>query len=181
MSVEPTRALGPIELLERGELRVRRARAIVAALSRAIAERELRVLGERLGWDRSCLQSEVIPDAHGPGNVVVVELESEHVTEVFTSFGERGVSAEKVAESVATETANYLRSGVPVGPHLADQLLLPLALAGGGAFRTMDPSLHARTQAEVIRMFLGTEIRSSREGEGDWRVAVSGQHREARS
>ena len=112
---------------------------------------------------------------------MIIELESEHITEVFTSFGERGVSAEKVAESAATEAADYLRSGAPIGPHLADQLLLPLALAGGGAFRTMEPSLHARTQADVIRMFLGTEIRMEKIGDLDWLVAVStGATRQAR-
>ena len=173
VTVEPTKSLQPIDLFERGGLRAHRARAVVASLPQAIAERELRVVGERLGWDRPCLESEVIPNAHGPGNVVIIELESEHVTEVFTSFGERGVSAEKVAESAATEAGGYLRSGVPVGPHLADQLLLPLAHAGGGAFRTMAPSLHARTQADVIRMFLETEIRMEKIGDLDWLVEVS--------
>lgn len=172
VTVEPTTSLQPIELLARGELRARRASAVVASLPRAIAERELRVIEERLGWDRACLQSKVIPNAQGPGNVVIIELESEHVTEVFTSFGERGVSAEKVARSAAAEAADYLHSGVPIGPHLADQLLLPLALAGGGAFRTMEPSLHARTQADVIRMFLGTAVAMDLADDGAWHVAV---------
>jgi RNA 3'-terminal phosphate cyclase (ATP) len=38
-------------------------------------------------------------------------------------------------------------------PHLADQLMIPLALAGGGAFRTTGLSPHSRTSLEVIRMF----------------------------
>jgi RNA 3'-terminal phosphate cyclase (ATP) len=49
-------------------------------------------------------------------------------------------------------------AGVPIGLHLADQLLLPLALAGGGAFRTMPLSLHATTNAEVIRCFIDVSV-----------------------
>jgi RNA 3'-terminal phosphate cyclase (ATP) len=44
------------------------------------------------------------------------------------------------------------------GPHLADQLLLPFALAGGGSFTTVKPSLHARTGADVVSRFLDVQI-----------------------
>jgi RNA 3'-terminal phosphate cyclase (ATP) len=42
--------------------------------------------------------------------------------------------------------------------------LLPLALAGGGSFRTTEPSLHTRTNAEVIGMFLPVGVSIAREG-----------------
>lgn len=48
-------------------------------------------------------------------------------------FGERGVPAERVAGRAVREMQAYLDAGVPVGEHLADQLLLLLALAGSGA------------------------------------------------
>ena len=81
-------------------------------------------------------------NSRGPGNVVMIELESEHVAEVFTGFGRRGVRAEDVATQAVCEAQQYLAAGVPVGPHLADQLLLPLGIAayhqtGAGTFRTM--------------------------------------------
>ena len=41
----------------------------------------------------------------------------------------------------------WLEAEVPVDEYLADQLLLPLALADGGSFRTTKPSLHATTNA----------------------------------
>ena len=62
-----------------------------------------------------------------------------------------------VARAVA-EARRYLDSGAPVGQHLADQLLIPLALAGGGRFRTFEPTLHTRTNAEVIERFLPVAI-----------------------
>jgi len=58
------------------------------------------------------------------------------VTEVFTGFGEREVSAEAVAEETVRDVRCCLVAGVPVGEHLADRLLLPMALAGSGAFLT---------------------------------------------
>ena len=159
VAIEPCAKLQGFELLARGALRSYAARAVVASLPRAIAERELEVIGQRMKWDRKWLRSEVVENAAGPGNVVSVELDSENVTEVFTGFGERGVLAEAIADDVAGQALAYLQAGVPVGEHLADQLLLPLALAGSGAFRSLGPSSHVRTQAEVIGLFLGTETR----------------------
>jgi RNA 3'-terminal phosphate cyclase (ATP) len=88
----------------------------------------------------------------------MVEAECDALTEVFTGFGERGVSAETVAERVAAQASAWLGRGAPVGEFLADQLLLPLALAGGGCFRTGPLSSHATTHAEVLKRFLPVQI-----------------------
>jgi len=144
----------PLELTERGHLQGVRARAVVAGLPRHIGERELRVVQRKLGWDaRDCVVEEA-PESQGPGNAVMAEVRCAHVTEVFTGFGRKGVKAEHVATDLVRETAAWLESGVPVGEHLADQLLLPLALAGGGRLVTQPPTAHARTNADVIRLFL---------------------------
>jgi RNA 3'-terminal phosphate cyclase (ATP) len=94
------------------------------------------------------------------------------VTELFTAFGERGVSAEQVGANVANEAAEYLAAGVPVGCHLADQLLLPMALGGGGAFRTLKPSAHTLTHAALLRSFLGAEIQVAQADGAAWRIEV---------
>jgi RNA 3'-terminal phosphate cyclase (ATP) len=68
-----------------------------------------------------------------------------------TGFGEVGVRAEAVhAVQLARQ---YIAAQVPVGPYLADQLLVPLALAGGGAFRTAPLTRHGVTNMAVIRQF----------------------------
>jgi RNA 3'-terminal phosphate cyclase (ATP) len=172
VSVEPAAAFGRLELLERGEIRSRRATAVIALLARSIAERELKQVRDRLGWEASALHIEHVADAVGPGNVVTVEIESEHVTELITGFGERGVSAERVGADVADEARGYLAAGVPVGPHLADQLLLPMALGQGGAFRTVKPSGHTRTHVDLLRTFLGSEIKVRAAGEHAWEIEV---------
>jgi len=173
VSIRPAAKLCPLELLDRGPLRSMRATAIVASLSPGIARRELRALGRTLDLGRAAIQ--VVEDraSLGPGNAVVLEIESEHVTEVFTGFGEKRVSAEKVAEGVAAEAKAYLDAGAPVGEHLSDQLLLPLALAGGGAFVTAELSSHARTNMDVIRLFLGTKFTREPLAGGGVRVGVA--------
>jgi RNA 3'-terminal phosphate cyclase (ATP) len=157
VDVEPRGSLRPLRLLERGPVRVH-ARALLAALPEAIGKRELSVVRERLGLERSMTRIEHIDGSIGPGNAVVIVIESHSVIEVVTSFGEKGVSAEAVAAAACEEAWRYLRAEVPVGTHLADQLLLPLALAGCGTFRTLTPTEHTMTNAEVIQRFLDVPI-----------------------
>jgi RNA 3'-terminal phosphate cyclase (ATP) len=153
VDIDPARPM-PLHLLERGALRSRVATATVSALPFDIVRRELSALRAHLAWDESCFRPQTIRDPVGPGNVVQIIAEHEHVTEVFSSFGEKGLPAEKVAEALATEFLTWDAADVPVGSHLADQLLLPLAMAGGGSFRTLPPSLHTRTQAALVSRFL---------------------------
>jgi RNA 3'-terminal phosphate cyclase (ATP) len=61
---------------------------------------------------------------------------------------------------------------VPVGIHLADQLLIPMAMAGGGTFRTLRPTRHTVTNADVIRRFLDVPIAVEPEGDGNYRVNI---------
>ena len=72
------------------------------------------------------------------------------------------------------EVREYLAAGVPVGRHLADQLLLPLALAGEGAFRTLSPTPHTTTNMEVLRLFLDVEVKLLQQDEQAWLIAIGG-------
>ena len=171
-TITPTRQWRPLELLERGALCRKGARALVARLPRAIAERELHVIETQLVWPRKNLLVEEVQNSRGPGNVVMITVEHEHVTEVLTAFGARGIRAESVAQDAVDQARRYLESDAPVGGHLADQLLLPLALGGGGAFRTFTVTPHATTNIDVIRMFLDVVIETQREDGGGWLVTV---------
>jgi RNA 3'-terminal phosphate cyclase (ATP) len=97
-------------------------------------------------------------DEEGPGNALTLTVEHEQITEVFTGFGEKGVSAESVAKRAVDEARNYLASEAVVGPHLADQLLLPMALAGGGEFRTMPVTQHFSSHVSIIEKFLSKRV-----------------------
>jgi RNA 3'-terminal phosphate cyclase (ATP) len=158
VEVQPAARLEPLELLERGEVKAVRARAIVSRLPRDIAERELAVVRRRLRWPEEALVVVEEERARGPGNALILEVEHARGVEVFSGFGERGVRAEEVARAAVDELEAWLEADVPVGEHLADQLLLLLALAGGGSFRTLPLSGHAATQIDVIRRFLPVQI-----------------------
>jgi RNA 3'-terminal phosphate cyclase (ATP) len=157
--------LAPLQLLERGEIRRRAARAVVSALPDRVARRELDRVREKTGWEEAGFSMEQVPDPRGPGNALVIEIESANVTEVFTSFGERGVKSESVADDAIDQMRRYLTGGIPVGEYLADQLLLPIALAGRGAFRTLPLSRHATTNIEIVRRFVDRKICAERESE----------------
>jgi RNA 3'-terminal phosphate cyclase (ATP) len=157
VSVQPA-PLRPLHLPERGRVVRRRAAALVAQLPYEIGKREVETAVRVLGWAPEEGQVEELKRSVGPGNVVSVEVESEHVTEVFTAFGERGVRAEAVAEAAAQEARSYLEADVPVGEHLCDQLLLLLALARGGGFRTVPLDGHALTQLETFAHFLDVKV-----------------------
>jgi RNA 3'-terminal phosphate cyclase (ATP) len=103
---------------------------------------------------------------------VTIELECEHVNEVFTGFGERGIRSEAVAEKAVQQARRYLASEVAVGEYLADQLLIPMAMAGGGSFTTGPLSRHATTNIEVIRKFLDARIACSQVSDRVWKVDV---------
>ena len=159
-----------ITLLERGELLDQRLRVIRRGVSNTIAERMFKEAGRTLGWE----DHEDIELTGGPGQGIVcqAEIRFEHVAECVTNFGERGVSSESIARRTAKAMNDYLGCGVPVGRHLADQLLLPMALAGGGEFLTMHPDDHFLTNREVIETFLPVKIRTHVEEHGRWRVVV---------
>ncbi len=174
VAIEPSSHLVRLDLQERGAILERSAKAVVARLPRSIADRELAVVRETLKWPEACCEAVEEQSSPGPGNILVLGIVSEQVSEVFTGFGEKGVRAEWVAEAAVREAQRYLAAGVPVGPHLADQLLVPMALAGGGSFRTIAPTRHLLTNAEVIRRFLPVEISVKQVTENCWDVRVNG-------
>ncbi len=164
--------LEPLHLLERGALLSRQAQAIVSAVPLAVARRELQTLQAELKLESSEVAArEVISE--GPGNAVWVTLRHVNVTEVFVGFGEGRMMAHAVALQVAREARRYLATDASVGPHLADQLVIPLALAGEGSFRTVEPTEHTRTQLELIPRFLDVTLGLVKDRGDTWRVDVT--------
>lgn len=168
--IEPAKKLEPIELIERGPITHRRARAVCAALPGDIGLRELEEVRRALGWPQESLEIRQLPADQGPGNILTIEMGSAQVTELFTGFGQRGVTAEAVAQHALAEAKAYLSSGAPVGEHLADQLILPLALAGGGSFVTRKLSMHSKTNIDVVKRFINVDITQAAIGRDQYRL-----------
>ncbi len=181
--VHPSQSLAPFDLVERGAIQRRTVWAVVAGLPEHIARRETARVLERLTWPPETAadwwHGKRLERPQGPGNVVLVEIASEMVTEVFTGFGEKAVPAEAVADVVVDEVREYLASDVPVGRHLADQLLVPLAMAvsqhpGASArYRTLPPTRHTTTNIAVIRSFLGVDIQVREAAPRTWEILIS--------
>lgn len=179
VEIDPVEHLRPLRILERGRILRQNAEVLIAHLPEHIAQRELKVIQEKEGYTADQLKVREMSDAYGPGNAVLVTVESEYVTEVFAAFGARGVKAENVAQMVVDELRAYMNSGVPVGKHLADQLLIPMALAGEGVFVTQKPTSHLMTNIEVIQAFMDIPIRLEEIVRGQWMVSIGQQQNEA--
>jgi RNA 3'-terminal phosphate cyclase (ATP) len=171
--IEPAQQLDPLHLETRGALLRVAAEVLLSKLPAHIAEREATTLATELDIAAESVRVRSIDDSPGPGNVVSVLVESEQITEVFAEFGRRGGPAERVAQRAALAAKRYLAIDAPVGVHLADQLLLPLALAGGGSFVTLPPSAHTRTNIDVIQAFLPVAIRCAAiDDSGRWKIEI---------
>lgn len=154
----PANGLAPICLMQRGVLREAYAECLHAGIPKGVAERELAVLKSALGWHDDQLRDRALRANEGPGNALLVVLRHEHITEVFASYGDKRVSAELVAHKLAQEVRAYQNHQAPVGPHLADQLMIPLALTAlrgeSGQYWATELTEHTRTNAQVIEKFL---------------------------
>jgi RNA 3'-terminal phosphate cyclase (ATP) len=155
----PAGGLLPFDLTERGPLQAAYAEAFAPALPSSIAQRELAALASATGWSGEQLRMPPVRQNEGPGNALLATLAYAEVCEVVIGFGLKGVSSEQVARSVTKEVRAYQVSEGALGPHLADQWLLPLALAvaarGGSArFTCTELTEHATTNIGVIERFL---------------------------
>jgi RNA 3'-terminal phosphate cyclase (ATP) len=157
VDITPAPTLTGFELLNRGALRRRWAKATVSKLPDHIAEREVKVLRKSLSWPNEEFETAVIDNSPGPGNVVTIGIEFEHTTEVFTSFGEVRRAAEAVASAAVKPYKSFIKTAATAGEYLTDQLMLPLAIAGDGAFLSTGLSLHASTHLELIGKFLDVQ------------------------
>lgn len=158
VTIVPAPRLAGLELVRRGALQAVQAVATVAGLPDDIARREIAACRAVLGWpDPACTVVD-LPAACGPGNILTLEARFDHATEIVSGFGTFGRPARAVAGQAAARMAGYLASTAFAGPYLADQLLLPMALAGCGRFTTVKPSEHTRTAARIIGLFLDCPI-----------------------
>lgn len=169
-------ALKPFDLLDRGEPVESYAECLAPALPGAVVRRELDALARALAWAPEQLRVPVVRQNEGPGNALMATLSHEHVCDLFTQFGEKGVSSEQVAQALAKEVRAYQASRAALGPHLADQWALPLALAvwkrgGEAAYTCTELTEHATTNFATIARFLPVRFETT-EIEGGWHVVV---------
>ncbi len=168
--ITPTAILKPISLTDPGQIHNIEIVSTVANIGRRIAEREITATQKAFPLAKTQVQQ--VTNSIGPGNTLSIRVKNDAVTEVFTTFGMRAVSAEKVALSAVRLAKEYIDSNACVGSHLADQLMLWLALTGKGAYTTTKPTQHSLTQAKTIREFLDCDIRIEQQNKTTWLVTL---------
>ena len=140
----------PIHLTDRGSLSTLRLHSIESAslADRDVARRQLGGARERLdpSGDVAVESNASTVESPSPGSAIVIELGFERSLAGTDALGERGKPAERVGEEAADEALALLASSAAIDPHLADQLLVFLALSGG---RLRIPSVTAHVAAAV--------------------------------
>jgi len=159
-----------IDLFERGPGLELHGHAMVSALSPRIAHAALGRFRQVLDLPSERLHLHSVDNPVGPGFAAWIEARFAGGAEVFSAFGERR-DTEGVAEQALAELQGWLDHGQPVGEHLADQLMIPIALLGGG-LRTGPLSSHARTNRVVVERFLPGRLRVEEDEAG---VVIRGE------
>jgi RNA 3'-terminal phosphate cyclase (ATP) len=110
-------------------------------------------------------------ESDSPGSAVLVRAAYEHSLAGFDALGERGRPAEEVGETPVEAFGRFDAGAAAVDGHTADQLVLPLAVAGGTVAipRMTD---HVATNADLLDAF-GADVRVV-EGDGPHRIVSEG-------
>lgn len=150
--IKPTGQIRSLDLVESGELIEKEAVVLSGNIPDHIAQRELNEVARKSGWSSTLMRNEKVR-CMGSGNLVSLRLFYEHCSEVIEQVGKVGLSAERVARKAIKNMQRFQKNEAAVGEHLADQLLLPMVLGSGGVFTTLTPSLHCRTNRDIIHLF----------------------------
>jgi RNA 3'-terminal phosphate cyclase (ATP) len=162
-NIAPVTAIQPLKLTTRGPLQAVRVFSAQTNLTDEVARRQARAAVRVLR--QAGLQPSVVA-THLPSlsrnTVCIVTGIFEHTRVCYSALGERGKRAEQVAEEACREFLAFLRSDATVDAHLADQLVLPMALASGASvMRTPQVTQHLLTNIATIQKFLPVTIHLS--------------------
>jgi len=158
--VKNTQGLKAIHLSNRGKLLNLHILSAVSNLPLTIAERQRDQALKRIEYLglRPNISIENAPSP-GQGTVLFLAAQFEGSTGGFTSLGERGKRAEKVADDACNEFIKFLDSKGVIDIHLADQLVLYMALARGrSTLITERITEHLLTNMWVIEQFFPLKL-----------------------
>lgn len=95
----------------------------------------------------------VTPPAAGPGSFLLLQAVFANGRAAVAAIGEKGVRPEAMGDRVARRLLKFLDGESAVDPYLADQLGVPLALAGGGSLTTSEVTRRLRSVVDVLNAF----------------------------
>lgn len=173
--VLPARKLDRIRMLFRGALKGIQVFIGSSGLPDSVRERMRKIVRSRLKEHLAItrISDESVPSA-GINAYLCITAYFEHSQACFTDVGRKGRPAEDVARQALDDFDEYQSRRGALDLHMADQILLPLALIGEGAsvYTTTHVTGHLLTNADILRRFLPVDIEiQGTEGE-EGRVSV---------
>lgn len=140
----------PIMIMEKGNLLFK-----TLLMFHSKAENVCQKINDRIQPELRCNPVEV--ETIGKGLPVLTAFyKYSNINEMINVYHQKDIP--KTLKNFTNQINKYQNSNIPVGEYLADQLLLPLALIGGGSYKTSVISKHFETNALIIHMFLGPKI-----------------------
>jgi RNA 3'-terminal phosphate cyclase (ATP) len=160
-------ALDPVDLRQRGDLLRVRGLSASSNLPKHIRVRQEQAALHALRSNGVNARVDVVDaPSKGKGTAVFLWADFENSRAGFTSLGELGKPAEQVAQEAAQDLLGFLQVSAALERHLADQVVLPMALASGrSSFAAEAVTQHLLTNAWVVNQFFPDKVRL--EGQAD--------------
>lgn len=151
--------LRPLTLTERGKLLDLRVVILTSELPDHVSERGAETVTRLLkGMGVPVAVERRVRPSNGPGAAVCIRAACAQGMAGFSALGERGKPMENVAQEACTAFQRWWRSEAACDVHLADQLVLPQALAEGESrWTTPEITPHLRTVLWIAGQFLPIE------------------------
>lgn len=155
---KPVKKLYPIVCLERGNINSIHIHSVCGQLPKHVADRQghsaLRTIQYHYPKVKSSLSIKSV-DSFSPGSSVTCYAVCENSVLGGDCLGERGLKAEIVGQRAAEQLIRSLKSKAAFDKHMADQILVYIALAKGKPeVRVEEVTDHCRTNIHVIEQIL---------------------------
>lgn len=161
ITVEPVSRLRSLNLDEQGAHTDTKAIIYMHGQPDAVLRQERRILLSKKFAELELKEADIAQaretttPTQGSGNAVIVTTSHGSAPAmVFGEYLQRNRMPQKVADIAARHALDYVRSGCATDYHLADQLLVPLALAGGGSMTVNKITEHIVTCLQTIGRFM---------------------------
>ena len=158
--VQPVADWRGVDFQHRGQLQAIHATSAASNLPDHIINRQQNQIQKHLDRSDSLVNIDRVKgESIGQGTLVFLKAEFENVQAGFSALGARGKRAERVADEACGALADFLKSDAAIEPHLADQLVLPMALAKGESrFTTSQITRHLTTNIWLVQQLLPVQF-----------------------
>ncbi len=159
-SIQPSSDWHGVDLRVRGKLKEIQGISAASNLPEHILNRQRDQSQKRLIRFGQQLNIDLVEgESIGQGTLVFLKAQFENVQAGFSALGARGKRAEQVADEACQALEDFLASDTAIEPHLADQLILPMALAQGeSCFTTSRITRHLTTNIWLVQQFLPVQF-----------------------